>query len=166
MRRWRVPLTAIALLVGALVAAELLTGHSGHRRPQAPALPSESLTGGRPSIASLHGTPAVINFWASWCPPCNREAPAIQRLATALHGRARLVGVDWNDTRAGALRFIRRHRWTFPNVRDASGTVGDAYGIQGLPTTVVLDADGRILQTLRGPQTPASIEAALRTAER
>lgn len=166
MRRWRLPLAALVLLTAALVAAEVTTGRSGGERAEAPPLPSEVLSGEAAGLGAMRGTPVAINFWASWCPPCRREAPAIERLATMLNDRARLIGVDWNDTRAGAREFIDRYGWTFTNLRDASGSVGDAYGIQGLPTTVVVDAGGRIATTLHGPQTAASVQAALRSAER
>ena len=166
MGRWRVPLAALTLLVGALVVAEVTTGSAASHRDRAPELPGEVLAGQPVDLGALEGRPAAINFWASWCPPCQREAPAIERLSTALPGGARLVGVDWNDTRSGARGFISRYGWTFTNLRDSSGSVGDAYGIQGLPTTVIVDSKGRIAKTLRGPQTAESIGSALRSADR
>ena len=85
----------------------------------------------------------------------------MESLAQSLHGRARLVGVDWSDDLGNARDFVREHEWSFPVLRD-SGEVGDEYGIGGLPTTFVLDARGRIVETLSGPQTRADLEAALR----
>lgn len=153
------------LLVGALIAAELLTGGSKTPpRRAAPPLPSEVLVGPRATLASLRGRPAVLNFWASWCGPCRKEAPEISRLSHSLGGRARLVGVDYSDAVSGARAFIRRHHWTFPVVRDASGSTGEAYGLGGLPTTFVLDSDGRIVKRLVGPQTEAAVLDAVRQA--
>ena len=88
----------------------------------------------------------------------------MERLAQGLHGRARLVGVDWSDDLGNAREFIREHEWSFPVLRD-SGEVGDAYGIGGLPVTFVLDRRGRIVETLPGPQTRADLEAALRSVD-
>ena len=153
------------LLVGGLIAAELLTG--GAKTPPrraAPALPSEVLVGPQTTLASLKGRPAVVNFWASWCGPCRKEAPEITRLSHSLGHRARLVGVDYSDAASGARAFIRSHGWTFPNVRDASGSAGEAYGLGGLPTTFVLDSRGRIVKRLVGPQTEAKVLAAVRSA--
>jgi len=62
------------------------------------------------------------------------------------------VGVDWSDALPEARSFIEHNHWTFPNLRDGEGIVGNAYQLQGLPTTYVLDAKGRIRTTLRGPQ--------------
>jgi thiol-disulfide isomerase/thioredoxin len=130
----------------------------------APALPRERLAGTPLSLAALlagaHGRPSVVVFWASWCGPCVREAPALERFSRA-GGHGRIVGVDWSDARTGALAFIRRYGWTFPTVRDSEGRVGNAYGMTGLPTIYVLDGRGRIRLTLRGPQTEASLSRAL-----
>jgi peroxiredoxin len=71
------------------------------------------------------------------------------------------VGVDWSDGLAGARLFIRRYSWTFSNLRDSEGTVGNEYRLTGLPTTFVLDARGRIRAVLRGPQDEASLGRAL-----
>ena len=75
------------------------------------------------------------------------------------------MGVDWSDALSGARAFIRRYSWTFPNVRDAEGTVGNAYRLTGLPTTFVLDAHGRIRAVLRGPQNERSLQTALAGVE-
>jgi thiol-disulfide isomerase/thioredoxin len=156
-------LLVAALVIGALAAVELLSGRGSTRR-QAPALPAEVLVPPRVTLASLRGRPAVVNFWASWCGPCTREAPELARLPRALGGRARLVGVDWNDARSSARAFVKKHGWSFPNVRDADGAVGNRYRLDGLPNTFVLDRDGRIVRHLRGPQTVAQFERAVAAA--
>jgi hypothetical protein len=70
------------------------------------------------------------------------------------------VGVNWSDARSGARSFIRRYGWTFSNVRDGEGTVGNDYRLPGLPTTFVVDSSGRIRAELRGPQDLASLTRA------
>jgi thiol-disulfide isomerase/thioredoxin len=160
-------------LAAALLVAFAVFGLAANRGAvvgrAAPALPRERLAGppvtpagspgaapgARPSGASL------VTFWASWCGPCAREAPALERFARSPAGRGRLVGVNWSDALSGARSFIRSYAWTFPDLRDAEGTVGNEYHLPGLPTTFVLDAHGRIRAVLRGPQSAASLGRAL-----
>jgi thiol-disulfide isomerase/thioredoxin len=168
----RVRLLGGTLAVAAALAALAVFGLASHPatgRP-APALPREPLVGARVTLASLlagaGGRPALVVFWASWCGPCATEAPALERFSTSRAGRGRIVGVDWSDpSLSGARSFIRRYSWTFPNVRDAEGTVGYAYRLTSLPTTFVIDARGRIRAELRGPQSERSLQAALARVE-
>jgi cytochrome c biogenesis protein CcmG/thiol:disulfide interchange protein DsbE len=147
-----------------LVVAEIATNGSGQSRPAAPPLPSQVLHGPKVDNASLRGKPALINFWASWCTPCRQEAPELERLDQTLHGQASLVGIDWNDTTANATDFIRQHALTYSILRDGSSQAGKKFGLTGLPTTFVLDSHGRIVQTLRGPQTKTTLQTALASA--
>jgi thiol-disulfide isomerase/thioredoxin len=159
------------LLALAAIAVAAVLGLASHPETgrAAPALPRETLLGGPVTVTSLlagaGGRAALVVFWASWCGPCGEEAPAIERFATSAAGRGRIVGVDWSDARAGAIGFIRRHRWTFPNLRDGEGLVGNSYRLTVLPTTFVLDGRGRISAMLRGPQSVASLRRALASIE-
>lgn len=162
-------LVAWVLAAGAALAVLVVfglasTNSTATGRP-APALPREQLVGSSTTLASLlagaGGHPSIVVFWASWCDPCATEAAAIERFSHTAAGRGRIVGVDWSDALSGARAFIRRHRWTFPNVRDGEGTVGNSYRLAGLPTTFVLDGRGRIRAALRGPQTEQRLGAAL-----
>ncbi len=162
MRRTAVRVLAVVAAVGGLVLIVVLSGTSGSNAGRrAPQLPTEVLVPPRQTVASLRGKPAAINFWASWCEPCRKESPELERLFWSLHGRAALVGVDYSDDAASARSFIREFHLTYPMLRDPDGLVGDRYGVTGLPTTAILDPQGRIVQLLRGPQTQASVNAAL-----
>jgi thiol-disulfide isomerase/thioredoxin len=167
MRRWRVLLfsTAIAAAIAILIVFGLSSSRSASVGRKAPALPSERLAGAPATLAQLlassHGRATLITFWASWCGPCAKEAPALERFSQSAAGRGRLVGVDWSDGLSGAREFVARHGWTFPVLRDAEGTVGNDYRLTGLPTTFVLDASGRIRDVLRGPQTPSTLTRAM-----
>jgi cytochrome c biogenesis protein CcmG, thiol:disulfide interchange protein DsbE len=162
MTRRRLAIALIALAAVALVTIEVATSRTVGTRP-APPLPTEVLNSPRVSLASLRGKPALLTFWASWCHPCQQEAPELERFARSLGNRGQLVGVDWSDDLGGARDFLQRYAWTFPVLRD-SGEVGDEYGLNGLPTTFVLDRRGRIVEALRGPQTEASLSDALSSA--
>jgi cytochrome c biogenesis protein CcmG, thiol:disulfide interchange protein DsbE len=154
---WSVALVAIL----AMLLTVGLSGRSSRHGQPAPALPHERLAGPPVTLATLRGHPTLVTFWASWCGPCAQEAAALERFARSSTGHGRLVAVDWNDELAGARAFVGRHGWTFPTLRDAEGTVGNAYGLTGLPTTFAIDAQGRIRATLRGPQTVQTLDRAL-----
>jgi thiol-disulfide isomerase/thioredoxin len=147
-------------VIGTLVAVELLSGSANADR-EAPQLPKTTLVGPQVTLADLHGHPAAVNFWASWCGPCRKEAPHLDSLARSLPNGAKFVAVNWSDGLSGARAFVKHYGWRFPTLRDTDGTVGDRYGIQGLPTTFILNSDGRITETLRGPQDAATIRKAL-----
>jgi cytochrome c biogenesis protein CcmG, thiol:disulfide interchange protein DsbE len=164
-RRRALGAAAVLALVAALVVVELLSGSSSENARPAPALPRQALVGPRLGLADLRGHPAAINFWASWCEPCRKEAPGLARLARSLPRRTRLVGVDDSDAVGGARGFIGHYRWRFPNLRDGNGRVSDAYRVAGLPTTFILDSKGRIVDVLRGPQDPGTVRRALASAD-
>jgi thiol-disulfide isomerase/thioredoxin len=167
--------TRIVLMVSAVVAVAAIAvfGLAGSKQPAAgraaPALPTAAIVGPRVTVAQLTGGAgghaALVVFWASWCGPCQQEAPGYARLATGA-GRGHIVGVDWSDGEAGAKAFVRHYGWSFPNLRDGDGSVGAAYRITGLPTTFVLGRGGGIRAVLRGPQDEAALAHALAAAER
>jgi cytochrome c biogenesis protein CcmG/thiol:disulfide interchange protein DsbE len=157
------------VLIAALAAFGLRSEHGPAGGRPAPELPRETLIGARLSLADLlssaHGRPSLVLFWASWCGPCRNEAPEVERFAQTRQGSGRIVGVNWSDGLAGAKGFLAEYHWSFPNLRDGDGTVGNAYRLTGLPTTFVIDGRGRITDTLRGPQSQASLHEALSRAE-
>ena len=158
-----------ALIVGllaAVVAFEVASSGSENAAKPSPPLPTAVLQGPPATLATLRGRPALVNFWASWCGPCREEAPALERVWRSLDGTATVVGVDFDDRRGAAFGFIRSHRLTYPMLSDPAGTSGPRFGFSGLPVTVVLDARGRIVETLRGPQSEAELRAALELARR
>lgn len=161
LRRWRTPVVITVVLVAA-VAVEVASGLSGsEKRRAAVALPAQVLVGPPVTPATLRGKPAIVHFWASWCQPCVEEAPEFAALRRRLGGRARLVGVNWSDNLGDAREFITRHRWTFPVLVDADAAAGQHDGIQGLPATLILDEQGRIVKRLTGPQTADGLLAQL-----
>jgi thiol-disulfide isomerase/thioredoxin len=165
----RVPLRTLLVWAAAAVVVVALVlfgfaGSGGRNGRAAPPLPTEHLSGGKVTLAALRGHPALVTYWASWCEPCEREAPALERFSQGLGAHAALVGINWTDPSLSAARpFVKRYGWTFPNLRDPQGTVGLAYGVTGLPTTFVLDRTGRVRATLRGPQTQQTLAGALAT---
>ncbi len=169
MQSSRAPLRTLLICVAAaavLVAFVVfgLAGGGGHEGRLAPPLPSEHLSGSAVTLATLRGHPAFIAFWASWCEPCEHEAPTLERFYRSLGARATLVGINLSDPSLSAARaFVKRYKWTFPNLRDSQDITGAAYGVTGPPATFVIDSAGRVRATLRGPQTQQTLTAALAT---
>ena len=165
MRGRRRLYVAAAAAVVALIAFEVATASSGDKtgRP-APPLPSKVLQGPKTTLADLHGKPALIDFWASWCEPCRQVAPEITRLQHAIGDEATLVGIDYTDREDSGRVFIKEHDWRFAVLSDPNGIYGARFGFSGLPTAIVLDPAGKISAVLRGPQSLADFRQALREA--
>jgi len=161
--------TLLALAVIALAVFGLSSKSSPPGGRRAPALPHEQLVGTPATLSSLiagaGGHPVAVLFWASWCGPCNKEAPEIQRFAASAAGRGRIVGIDWSDSLGGARSFVRHYGWTFTSLRDAEGMVGNEYSMTDLPTTFIVNGHERIAAVLRGPQTQSSLREALAKAD-
>jgi len=154
---------AIGLAAAAIVVVSLRS-HSTSLHKAAPALPTKALQGTPVTVASLHGHPTALVFWASWCNDCHVEAAAVEQFARSPAGSGRVVGVD--DSDGGDWRsFVRRYHWSFPILADPDGTTLAAYGLTvSLPVTVVLDAQGRIASVRYGAQTFATLRRALAAA--
>jgi cytochrome c biogenesis protein CcmG/thiol:disulfide interchange protein DsbE len=105
------------------------------------------------ALESLRGKAVVVNFWASWCVPCKEEAAALERTWRERRGEELVVlGVNYNDLRADALRFVEDTGITYASVVDRSGELIDEYGLQGVPETFVLDREGRLVDAaILGP---------------
>ena len=105
------------------------------------------LPGGRKALetelATVKGHPAVVNVWASWCAPCNEEAPIIQRVALSNGKRVAFLGVDLRDNAGAAKRFLRRYPVSFPSIEDPDGQVYNDYRLLGQPATAFYDARGK-----------------------
>ena len=110
---------------------------------RAPGFALASTDGSRVSLADLAGQPLVINFWASYCPPCRAEMPLLQRRVTGTSG-VRLVLIDEGDSSQAARDFLSSTGIRLPALLDSSLAVGRAYGVVPLPTTVFVRADGSI----------------------
>jgi thiol-disulfide isomerase/thioredoxin len=165
---------ALAVLVGVgrLLAAPsgpapadapvVVEGVAAVGRP-APRVEVPGLRGGRVRLADLRGRPAVINFWASWCPPCVAEMPDFQRVHRRLGDRVAFLGINQRDHRQAAEELVRSTGVTYPLAVDPAGRAFDAFGGLGMPTTVLLRADGTVAQVFAGPLDEQLLVERLRT---
>ncbi|MBL7496035.1 TlpA family protein disulfide reductase [Frankia sp. CNm7] len=130
-------------------------------RKAAPALSGKTLTDEDLDVASLRGKVVVINFWASWCAPCRAETPALVKLAGERPEIA-FVGVNSRDDVSPARAFVRTFGVTFPSLFDEVGKLTAHWPISvGLPSTVVLDPEGRIAARFTGGVTEAELAPVL-----
>jgi len=135
--------------------ATVLVWRLTHRPPPpkvggpAPAFSLSRLDGtGKVSLASLRGKTVVLNFFASWCDPCKREAPALEKLWQQYRGKGVVVlGIDTGpDARSDGRRFVSAHRLTYPIVFDPNaGVAMTKYAVGALPVTYVVDPHGRVV---------------------
>jgi len=125
----------------------------------------QSLRRGTFSLASLRGYPVVLNFWASWCTPCAREAAVLTTAARSQRGRVVFVAVDVNDFTKDARRFLGAHRVPYVAVR-SGGSISERVGLVGLPETFYVDRLGRIRGMTRGQLSADTLRHQLKLASR
>lgn len=98
------------------------------------------------SLAVAGGRPLVLNFWATWCVPCRKEMPVLQAVHASLGDRVTFLGMNERDSRRLALKFLDETGVDYASGFDPPGRVGAAYALFGLPTTVFISPDGRIVE--------------------
>ena len=157
-------LTALtAVLVGVVVIVTLsITGTGGgpHQAPPAPAKNFSLGALGHPAhritLSSMAGRPVIVNFFASWCTPCQKEMPMLARFAR--HTNVAVIGVDVNDPTSSALAFVHKTGVTYPVATEsAMGSTVVNYNLPGLPATFFLDSRHRIVKRVYGAVTQAEL---------
>ena len=163
---------AVLVVVGIVLATRTPQGATAVQSPllghRAPALSGTDLTSGAPvSLSSLRGRYVVINFFASWCTPCQQEAPDLSRFhyqQTHLKGGADMVSVVFNDATSSARSFLRDNGDLWSAVSDPHGSIAERYGVTSPPTTFVVNPAGRIAAVLEGPATQKNLDTFLKAA--
>lgn len=113
------------------------------------------------TLGGLRGRPAFIDVWASWCVPCREEAPLLARLWREHRREIRFLGIDVEDRRGDARRFVRRFGLGYPSVFDRTASMANRLGFFGLPTAFLVDRQGRIAARLVGKHKESVLRAAL-----
>jgi len=114
------------------------------------------------TLSELRGKPVLINFWASWCPPCRSEMPAIQKVYDEFQDQGFFVlavNSTHQDNLGDAITFAQIRKLTFPILLDRDGSVGDLYEVRALPTTFFVDSQGIIQEVVvGGPMSEALLQ--------
>lgn len=131
------------------------------RRKPAPAIEGPTLDGKELSLTDFTGKVVVVNVWGSWCSPCRHEAPALVEAAKRTAGKAQFVGLntrDVNTTQGQA--FVRSFGITYPNLHDPDGALLLKFKVlpaKAIPSTLVIDAEGRIAARILGEATASTL---------
>jgi thiol-disulfide isomerase/thioredoxin len=164
--RGRRTAVAAAVIVAVAVAITLVGATAGSGPAKARSLGQaknfDLSVLGRPgqhlSLESLAGRPVIVNFFASWCSPCQKETPLIARFYRAKAGGVSVVGIDVNDSAAAALHFVHKSGVTYPVAVDPLPMkTATAYNLPGLPATFFLNARHTIVKRVFGAVTEAEL---------
>ncbi len=128
---------------------------------------NELLSGGQDAfegrIAQLHGYPAVVNVWASWCGPCREEFPVLQQLSARYGKKVAFLGVNSEDSDAAAATFLREEPLSYPSYTDPHKEIFSSLGAIGFPDTAFYDRSGKLLYLKQGPyRSDSELEADVR----
>jgi cytochrome c biogenesis protein CcmG, thiol:disulfide interchange protein DsbE len=172
--RVKIVLPAAAVLVVALLIAllgwQVVRSDEGRKlgskvnageRPVAPDFSLDLLGGGgKLRLSSLRGKVVVVNFWASWCVPCKDEASLLEDGWRRWRDEGvQFLGVDAEDFKGDARRFVSRYGVTYPSVYDGHGSTIGHWGVTGYPETWFVDRQGRlVVERIKGPVTKEKLD--------
>ena len=131
------------------------------RHDAAPAFSLGSVDKAKPdvSLSDFAGKPVVLNFFGSWCAPCLRELPDFQAVSERYQGKVAFVGIAVEDTRKGAADILDKTGVTYPAAFDAESDTLIDYAIRGMPTTVFISSDGKLLERAERALSESQLEA-------
>lgn len=149
----------IVILIGLLAWAMSRNLQGRVQEGPAPDFSLTSFGGDTIRLSDLRGQVVVVNFWASWCPPCREEAPYLEETWRIYKDKGVVfIGVDYVDVEPEALAYIEEYKITYFNGPDLRTTISQVYNIQGVPETFFIDKAGNIGHVHVGPLVPPDLE--------
>jgi cytochrome c biogenesis protein CcmG/thiol:disulfide interchange protein DsbE len=125
-------------------------GAAAFKPTPAPAFAATTLAGHKVSLAAYRGKPLVVNFFASWCAPCQEEATGFTRAEHQFAGRVQFLSIGRDSPMSAVHGYISRYGITWPVVYDDGNTLTDLFGLYGQPTTFVINGHGVIVDRING----------------
>lgn len=117
-----------------------------------PDLALNALAGDRQNLNDYKGKVVLVNFWATWCPPCRREMPSMQRLKEKMSGRSFvMLGVDSAEQREEVEDFLKTVKVDFPILLDPDSVATRRWKVFALPTSFLVDRNGKVRYSISGP---------------
>jgi cytochrome c biogenesis protein CcmG/thiol:disulfide interchange protein DsbE len=165
--KWRNVLIVAAVVVPLLVLLALGFRFDPHEVPSvlpgrpAPACALTDLEGAPQTLARLRGRPVVLNFWSTWCVPCEAEHHLLQSAARAYGDRVHFVGVVYQDEPEATRRYLARNGSAYLQLLDPGSRCSIDYGVAGVPETFFIDAGGVVRHKQAGPVTAAILRASI-----
>jgi peroxiredoxin len=149
MRQIFAVLLILLILIGSLKALNISLTEVPPR--PAPDLTLERLDGSMLTPSDFEGKTVVINFWATWCPPCRKEMPALQRAWELLRDdNILLLGIAVGENKTAVAKYVEKMKLDFPMALDPTTDSSSEWAVRGLPTTFVVDPSGRIVLEATG----------------
>ncbi len=165
--RWDGPVVPVLVVLLAFLAGFLVLPYLDRQRVEGPRelAPEFSLplveakeTTQRMALSGLRGQVVVLDFWATWCQPCRAQMPALSRLAKEHARDVVVLGVDQAEPPSTVRQFLAQHDAGYPLLADEDGAVGASYGVNSLPTLVIVDPKGRVFDVTHGVTSYARLE--------
>ncbi len=172
------------IIIGAVVVAAVIASVAiGASLPQAtdyqaysplvgkvaPSIEGKSLvSGANVSLSKFRGEYVVVNFFASWCTPCEQEAPYLEEFyyQESRAAIATLIGVEFEDVNSTAANFLRQTGATYPAISDPGEKIAIRYGVTGPPATFIISPTGRVVAHINGPVTNTGLEKVINRLRR
>jgi cytochrome c biogenesis protein CcmG/thiol:disulfide interchange protein DsbE len=152
-------LVTLSLLGALLLVLALGFGQDPHAVPSVrvnlpgPDFALSSLDGNQISLVGLRGRPTLINFWSTWCYPCQAETPLLNEAARRLAPHVHFLGVVYQDSEDAMRAALRSRPMAYPQLLDPGSQMAMDYGVAGVPETFVLDPNGTVIYKHAGPLT-------------
>lgn len=136
-----------ALILAALACALAACAGAPALNEPAPDFTLKDLSGKAVKLSDFRGHPVLVDFWATWCVPCRDSIPAYDRIYAERRASGfTVVGIDEDDAKTGVAEFAKKNSIAYPLLRDPDRAAFDAFRVRGLPTAVLIDADGKVVR--------------------